>query len=694
MTDVSKTIAGMSPAERRELLAKLLKQKKAEPKHAPLSFAQERLWFLDQLQPGNPVYNIPSNFALPGVPNVAALEAAFGEIVRRHESLRTTIKVVNWKPAQEIAPPEPRPLDVIDLRALPEPERSARLRQLVEEEARRPFDLARGPLMRTALVRIADDHSFVLLTLHHIITDGWSMAIFFREIGQLYAAYAAGQTPSLPELPLQYADYARWQRELLQGETLEKHLDYWRGHLEGAPAVLELPTDRPRPVAQSFQGASQIVALPPSLHRRLLDLSHREGVTLFMTLLAAFQTLLWRISGQEQIVVGTPIAGRTRSEHEGLIGCFINTLPLRADLSGNPSFRDLLRRVRATSLAAYEHQDLPFEKLVEELQPSRSLAHNPIFQVSFNLQNAGTGAVPVSHETSGAVEEETLDLTEPPPPPQPAAGGSRFDLTLFFMESEQGLNGMLEYSTDLFDHDTIARMSGHLRMLLEGIVDNPSARLADLPLLTPWERRQFERWNDRDEPAPPQGCIHEVIAAQAQRTPDAPALEFHGERLTYREVDERANQIAHHLLSLGVRLEEPVAVCIERSLEMILAVLGVMKAGAAYVPLDASYPAERLQFMFADSGARVLLTLARMGETIDVDAEHVVRLDAGAAAIAAHPAAAPRTAVAPHHLGYIIYTSGSTGRPKGVLVPHRGVVNSSKTLVDWLELGPGQRMLQ
>jgi amino acid adenylation domain-containing protein len=693
MTDISKMIAGMSPSERRELLAKLLQQKTREPRRAPLSYAQERLWFLNELQPGSSVYNIPGNFVLPGVPNVAALEAAFDEIVRRHEVLRTTFKVVDWRPAQEIAPPEHRPLEVIDLRSLPEEERAARVQAIAGEEGMRPFDLARGPLMRVSLLRLADDQSLVLLALHHIISDGWSMSILFREIGLLYAAFSAGQRPNLPDLPMQYADYAQWQREWLQGETLQAQLAYWREHLAGAPAVLELPTDRPRPVVQSFKGASQAVSLPASLHRRLLELSHREGVTLFMTLLAAFQTLLLRISGQDRVVIGTPIAGRTRSEMEGLIGCFTNTLPMRTDLSGDPTFRELLSRVRTTALGAYRHQDLPFEKLVEELQPSRSLAHNPLFQVSFNLQNAATGALTVP---SGGIpdEENSVDLSEPPPPPAVAAGGARFDLTVIMFESEHGLSGVFEYSTDLFDHDTIARMAGHLRMLLEGIADNPEARLSALPLLTPWERRQFAQWNDRDEPEPPQGCIHEVIEAQVRRTPDAPALRFHDQVLTYRELDERANQLARHLLALGVRLEEPVAVCVERSIEMIIAVLAVMKAGAAYVPLDATYPQERLQFMFNDSGARVLLTLARMGETIDVASEHTVRIDADADAIAAHETTAPDTGVAAHHLGYIIYTSGSTGRPKGVLVPHRGVVNSCKTLADWLELGPGQRMLQ
>ena len=474
-----------------------------------------------------------------------------------------------------------------------------RPRRLAAEEFRRPFDLAHGPLLRVNLLRLGDKEHILLLTLHHIISDGWSMGILVQEMATLYEAFSHGTVPSLPELPIQYADFAEWQREWLQGEVLESQISYWKEQLGGNLPIVELPTDHPRPAVQTYRGKRKSRVLRKTLHEALKALSQREGVTLFMTLLAAFQTLLHRYTGQDDIIVGSATANRNRLEIEGLIGFFVNTLVLRTDLSGNPTFRELLKRVREVALGAYAHQDLPFDKLVEELQVPRDLSYNPLFQVMFVLQNAPMEPLQLSGLTLSPLEAET--------------DTAKFDLTLELTEGPEGLTSSIEYNTDLFDSDTIERMVGHFQTLLQGIVANPDARLSELPLLTEPERHQLlVEWNATQTDYPRDKCIHELFEEQVERTPDAVALVFEDQRLTYRELNRRANQLAHYLRKLGVGPEVLVGICMERSLEMVVGLLGILKAGGAYVPLDPAYPKERLAFMVEDTGIAVVADTTRM----------------------------------------------------------------------------------
>ncbi|HXY99275.1 MAG TPA: amino acid adenylation domain-containing protein [Stellaceae bacterium] len=695
MSDVASVIAGLSARERREWLDRMLREQKARaPKTAPLSFTQERLWFLDQFQPGSPVYNIPGNFPMPGPLNVPALGKSFNEIVRRHEVLRTAFKVVDWQPVQVVAPLLVIPLPVIDLRPLGDAERYAKLQELVAEEALRPFDLATGPLIRTSLVRLGDQDHMVLLTVHHIVCDGWSLSVLFRELGALYQAFASASPSPLRELRVQYADFARWQRDYLQGEALEAQLAYWRRQLAEVPPLLALPYDRPRPPAMTFRGAAQPVRLSPSLTAKLRQLNHREGVTMFMTLLAAFNALLYRYTGQTKIAIGTPVANRARVEFEEAIGCFLNMVVFCTEVSGEQTFEEQLRSVRDVALGAFAHQDLPFEKLVEALRPSRDPGYNPIFQVSFNLQTMQGPSGGAAGAPPSSPPEEADDLDDTRPSPGVTLGGARFDLTLSLVEYDDSVTGWLEYSTDLFDHATIARMAGHLNRILEGAADNPGATLSRLPLLTPAELRQRRRWNETDEVEQPSERIHDGLEAQAARTPEAIAVEFEGRTLTYRELDERAGKTARYLRALGVEIGAPVAICLNRSPEMLVAIYGVLKAGGAYVPLDPTYPRERLAFMLADCGADVLLSQQALLADLPPHAGRTVCLDADWGEIDRPGEHWQSPDISPDALAYIIYTSGSTGVPKGVLVAHRGVVNSSRTLVRYLDLGLGQRMLQ
>ncbi|MDW8319679.1 MAG: condensation domain-containing protein, partial [Anaerolineae bacterium] len=591
------TVAGLAEAvdqARREaagLAAPPIKPlpRSAQPPHLPLtppplSFSQQRLWFLDQLEPNSPLYNIPAAVRLTGRLDVDTLERSVNEIVRRHEVLRTTFLTVDGQPQLRIAPTLALHLPVHDLRSLSDEAREAAIQEALRQEAQQPFDLARGPLLRGRLLRLADDDHILAFTVHHIVSDGWSTGVLIEELAALYAAFSAGQPSPLPPLPLQYADYAAWQRRWLQGEVLERQLAYWKEQLAGIPPLLELPTDRPRPPVMTYRGDTLGFALPADLSRRVHELCRREGVTLFMTLLAAFQTLLHRCANQDDICVGTPIANRTRREIEGLIGFFVNTLVLRSrfDLASSPAgptFRELLKQVRETALAAYAHQDVPFETLVDALQPQRDMSHSPLFQVMFVLQNAAQGAKALPDLTV-----HPLDV-----PSQVA----KFDLTLFMAEEGDRLTGLWEYNTDLFDRSTIERMAGHLQTLLEGIVADPDRPVDFLPILTPAERQQIlVDWNATDAPFDTEGTLHERFSQQAQRTPDAVAVMAPRRRgrkelgeleelqeldaLTYADLDRRSNQLAHHLVGLGVWPGDIVGLMTERSTDTLVGLFGIL----------------------------------------------------------------------------------------------------------------------
>ncbi|WP_420124961.1 amino acid adenylation domain-containing protein, partial [Longimicrobium sp.] len=628
----------------------------------PLSFAQERLWFIDRLERGSAVYNIPVARRLKGALDGPALERALGEIVRRHEALRTVFAELDGSPVQVIAPFGGFALAVEDLSALDEADREAAVRRRAGEEARRAFDLSAGPLFRAALLRLGAEEHVLLLTMHHIVSDGWSMGVLFRELWALYAAFAEGRESPLAELAVQYADYAVWQREQLAGETLDRQLAYWRERLAGAPALLELPTDHPRPPVQTYRGATVPVALSSDLLERLQRLGRSEGATLYMTLLGAFQVLLSKYAGSEDVVVGSPIAGRTRGEVEALIGFFVNTLVLRTDLGGDPSFRQVLGRVREATLGAYAHQELPFEKLVAELQPERSLSHSPLFQVLFALQNAEGGASTLHGlEVSGAGTAREV---------------AQFDLSLTLWTTGQGLRGALDYSTDLFERATVERMLGHLERVLEQVAADADVRLSRLELVGEAERaRVLDEWNRTEAEVPAGQCIHQLIEAQAARTPDAVAVIAEEASLTCAQLNARANQLAHHLARRGVGPETRVGLCLERGVEMVVSILAVLKAGGAYVPLDPGYPPERLAYMLEDSGVAVLLTQSRLRGILPASDVPTLDVDAAWNSIAAESAENPAPAVTPSNLAYVIYTSGSTGRPKGVMNAHRGVVN-------------------
>ncbi|HZG42966.1 MAG TPA: amino acid adenylation domain-containing protein, partial [Longimicrobium sp.] len=646
----------------------------------PLSFAQERLWFLDRLEPGSTTYNMPAALRLTGALDEAALERALSEIVRRHEALRTTFAEADGSAVQVIAPFGGFALPVEDLSGLSESDREAAVTRRAGEEARRAFDLSAGPLFRAALLRLGAEEHVLLLSMHHIVSDGWSMGVFFRELSALYEAYREGGESPLPELPVQYADYAVWQREQLAGEALERQLSYWRERLAGAPELLELPTDRPRPAVQTYRGASVPMDLSPELLEGLQRLGRSEGATLYMTLLGAFQVLLSKYGVGEDVVVGSPIAGRTRREVEELIGFFVNTLVLRTDVSGNPSFREVLRRVREAALGAYEHQEVPFEKLVAELQPERSLSHSPLFQVMFTLHDAGGGGGALSGLKVGGVGA--------------AREIAKYDLSLTLSVTPQGLRGALNYSTDLFERGTIEGMLGHLARVLEQVAADADMRLSRLVLTGPEERaRVVVEWN-RTERAYPRGvCVHELFEAQVRERPGAVALAWGEESLTYRELDARANQLANHLVRLGVGPDARVGVLLERSAELIVSILAVLKAGGAYVPLDPGYPAERLRLMLADSSVRVLLSRGDLAGVVEAGDLDVVHLDQAADALASESAEAPRSGATAENLAYIVYTSGSTGKPKGVMVAHRHVVQLVVE-TDYVRFRPGDRVAQ
>ncbi|HEY0738822.1 MAG TPA: amino acid adenylation domain-containing protein, partial [Herpetosiphonaceae bacterium] len=664
-------------AEELELFAYLLEEEgvnanrqrvipRRDPSAAiPLSLAQERLWFLDQWEPGNPAANISFAAYLKGQLSIAVLQQSLDEIVRRHEVLRTTFRVVDDQPRQIVAPALDLPLPVIDLSSLPHDEQHDALQQHIAQHSRQRFDLAAGPLLRMDLLRLTDHQHLFLLTIHHIVFDGWSIGIFLRELTQLYAALIHNQShpegTRLPELPIQYADFAIWQRAWLQGDVLQQQLSYWQRQLDGSLPVLELPTDYPRPPILTYEGATREQRLSLALMQQLQAVSQREGTTLFMTLLAAFYVLLFRYTGQTNLLVGSPVANRAFVDLEPLLGLFLNTLVLRADLAGQPTFRQLLHQVRETTLEAYAHQNVPFEQLLEALRPPRDPSHTPIFQVMFILQNAPG---PDREQRELEIEFARVEKTS-----------ARFDLTLSLSETAEGLRVMAEYKTDLFAATTVERLLGHYQTLLEAIAVDIDQPISRLPLLTQPEAQQLQAWNSATT-FPIHQCLHHLVEAQARQTPGALAVVLGEESLTYHDLSRRSHQLAHHLRALGAGPGQLVGVMMERSLDLLVGLLGVLKAGAAYVPLDPTYPLDRLSFIVADAQPQVLLT----DDTYAAQCQllgwqgHLCMLTA-ALSNPALPDKPPHDGATPDDLAYVIYTSGSTGRPKGVAIPHRAAVN-------------------
>jgi amino acid adenylation domain-containing protein len=695
VSNAASRLAALTP-EKKKLLEQRLKGLSTAPAAIPkrpldgapeLSFAQQRLWFLDQLVPGNPFYNIFSPLPIQFAVNIEVLRRCLNEIVRRHEALRTTFASVEGKPVQVIAPSLDFEMPVIDLATLPSGTREGEAFRLATEEARKPFDLAKGPLIRAKLLRLNQQDHVLLLSMHHIVSDGWSMGILFHELGVLYNSFATGRPSPLPELPIQYADFAVWQRGYLRGGILDDQLSYWRRQLNGLPK-LELPTDRPRPAMPSFRGSYFPLHFPRGLALSLKRLSGEHDATLFMTMLAAFQALLHHYTGQDDIAVGSPVANRNRSEIEGLIGFFVNSLVVRADFSGNPTFASLLAEVRETALEAYANQDLPFELLVDELQPDRDLSRNPLFQVIFQLMSAPTSATSSSASDAGASAG-------------PAAGSlniqtgtAKFDLNITLWEAPEGVAGGIEFNTDIFDLATIARMAGHYQTLLHGIVDNPSQRISELPILTAPEKRQILiDWNATNTEFPRHRALVSIFEDHVAAQPDALAVVYGERRLTYQELNCQANRLAHHLRSLGIGRESRVGICMDRSPEMIVAVLGVAKAGGAYVPLDSEYPKERIAFMMSDTGLEALITEEKFLDRLPLTVTTIVCLDRYKALLANCPSENPAAITSGDDLAYVMYTSGSTGIPKGVCVLARGIARLVLN-TDYVRLGRGDRIAQ
>ena len=628
---------------------------------AVVSFAQQRLWFIDQLEPNNPLYNNPLAVRLSGELKKGALERTLTEIVRRHEVLRTTFRTTNGEPVQVVTAPTRIRLPEVDLSELDVVEQEATAHRLAQQEAVEAFDLSCGPLLRVKLLRLKPREHVVLLTMHHIIADGWSMGVFINEVATLYRAYYEGRESPLPELEVQYADVAIWQRDWLQGEALERQLRYWEEQLRGA-ATLELPVDRPRAPLRRHRGATHSFTLGAELSEALAQLSRREGSTLFMTVLAAFQSLLSRYCGQSDIVVGTDIANRHHRELEPLIGFFVNQLVLRTQVNAGDTFRELLARVKEVCLGAYAHQDVPFEKLVEELQPQRDLSRTPLFQVKLSVQNAQGGGVELPGLTLSGISDE--------------AAMARFDLLLSLTNTDHGLTGSWAYCTDLFDRVTMARMSAHFVRVLEAVTANAETAVADLPLLSPEEQAQMlVEWNETKQPHAADKFVPQLFEEQVLRTPEAVAVTFGDEQISYRELNQRANQLAHYLREFGVGPEMIVGICADRSLEMVIGLLGILKAGGAYLPLDPNYPAARISFMLEDAGVEVVVTQKKLSEKLLEYWGQTIFLDAEWEEMANYSTENLLPLVTGEHLAYLMYTSGSTGQPKGVLVEHRSLSN-------------------
>jgi len=691
-TNLAQQLSALTGAKRALLELQLMKKQQRKEKtrqaitahnlkSAPLSYNQQGLWVLNQLMPGESVYHSPTAARLRGQLDVPALQKALQAIVARHDGLRTIFRIVDGEPRQLI---QDITLDVpvIDLSTLGAAQREAEALNILRHEARRPFDLAAGPLVRAVIVRMRDDEHILLVTLHHIVTDGWSFGILHRELSSLYDAFAADRPSPFADLPIQYSDFAIWQRQWFEGEVYDSQLAYWKKQFATMPPPLELPADHSRPGAQAyraFRGDRQTITLPADLTRRIRSICQKENVTLFMVLMAAYQILLHRYTGEEDIVVGTPIAGRPLPEVDDLIGLFINTLAIRAQVSSDSTVREFLNQMKQVALGAYTHQDLPFERLVKELQPERTLAHNPLFQVMFVLQSEEILPLNLSGVTA---EHFRIDHVM-----------ANFDLTLEITEDSDQLICLFESNADLFERDTIARMMTHFKNVLEGVTADPEQKISDVPLLSEDERRQLlMEWNDTKSEYPSTRSIQELFEDQASLTPEAPALIWDDGELAYRDLNARANQLARYLRDRGVQADTRVAVCMHRSPDLIVAVLAILKAGGAYVPLDPAYPQNRLEFMMTDSGAPLMLTQSATAAQLPAN-DSVICIDALGDRLSRQSESNLESASGADNLAYVMYTSGSTGNPKGVTVTHRNVVRLVKN-TNYASFSPDEVFLQ
>lgn len=669
-----------------ELLAVLLNRKGSAPssqiitrrqnsehENITLSFGQERIWFLNQMDSANPFYNLNTAARLEGALDISALESSINEIINRHEILRTRYHVVDGRPFGVVSSLLKLTVEIIDLLDLPEREREREALNVSAEYFKQPFDLAQGPLIRASVLKLGEHNHLFLLSVHHIIFDGWSIGVFFRELATLYESYTDQKPLSLSALPLQYADFAYWQRQWFQGETLENHLSFWRNYLSGADDVLDLRTDHPRPSAQSFRGARQSFLVPGRVAEAIKSLAHQERTTLFSALLSAFQTLLYRYTNQDYIMVGTPVANRDRVDIEPLIGFFVNTVAIRADLSGNPTFRQLLGRARETILEVQTHQEIPLEKVVEAVQPRRELNRAPLFQVMFVLQNAPLPQLKIGDLTFCPIEIDN--------------GTAKFDLTLYMRETGRELSASLAYNTDLFESSSITRMIACFQTLLESIATDADQRIAKLALLATTQRQQLlTEYNKTDEVFPCDRLPHQLFENEAQANPDALALVYEKQNLTYGELNKKANQLAHYLRSMDIRPDAPVGLCLEPSIDTIISLLGIIKAGGAYVPIDPSLPTARTNFILDDTRATVVLTRQNLLDKFSECSARVIAVDDAWQTITCYSDENPRSDVGIGNLIYIIFTSGSTGMPKGVAIEHRQLLNYIYAVQQRLEL--------
>ncbi len=691
MSSIYEQIAQLPP-EKRELLEMMLLEQgvdlsqvlivpqSRENNTFPLSFSQQRLWFLDKLEPGSPLYNIPAVLRLKGNLNISALEQSFQEVIKRHEVLRTIFSEENGEAVQVVSETFSFQINQIDLNTIPKTERDQTLQRYAAEESVKPFQLSSGPLLRVSLLSFSDSDHALLVTMHHIVSDNWSTGIFVHEIMQLYSAFVQGQQPQLPPLAVQYADFAAWQRKWFKGKTMDDQIAYWKQALQGIPPVLELPLDKPRPAYQTYNGDFKTFTVTNETTEGLKNLSRHQDVTMFMTLLSAYYVLLHRHAGQDDICVGSPIANRNRKETEPMIGFFVNTLVLRGALHGNPTFNELLQRTKESTLGAYAHQDLPFETLVEELQPERDMSHSPLFQAMFVLNNAPMEKLELPGLELSVVEIENKT--------------SKFDLILNVLEDENGLQCKIEYNTDLFEAATIERMSRHYQILLGNIVESPDQPIGRLSILDDSEKKQLRAWSEPERFYNESQSVVDMLIKQAQATPEAPALRVLDETLSYDALHTQSNRLANLLLQKGLKHGDKVGVFADRSAQVIVSFLAVLKAGGVYLPLDPSYPSERLEYMLEDSGAAFLLTLSHLKEILPGNQRQTIVLDELAESLTSVSADTPKISLAAEDTAYVIYTSGSTGQPKGVEISHEAIANHCVDMASYYQLTPDDNVLQ